>query len=276
MVNGCARRLSRSARLGLPLLLLGMLSGQASAAGKSREQREAQARLACDAGRVEEGVELLAALFHELRHTNYVYNQARCYQQNGRAEQSISRFREYLRVTPEATPETRARVERFIEELQQDHPQRGPAATTPLAATPPPPQVLDQTPRSLAPAPRSRGLTISAIALGGVGLLGIAGGVVSGLQVRALEHDVQNARPGQFDVDQLADEREKAHRYQTLQWVGYGVGGAALTAAAVCLLLRDNDGDRTNESALSLRITTMTRGGASSPSQASLTLAGRF
>src|SRR4051812_26823182 len=65
---------------------------------RTREQREADARKACAAGHVEEGIEILADLYAGYSHPNYIYNQGRCYQENGKGEQAVARFREYLRV----------------------------------------------------------------------------------------------------------------------------------------------------------------------------------
>jgi tetratricopeptide (TPR) repeat protein len=212
----------------------------AGAAPKSREQRETEARQACAAGRTDEGVEILAELYAANRHPNYIYNQARCYQENGRAEQAIGRFREYLRVASDITPETRERVERFIHELEADHaPRPGPAAPAapalpPPAATPPAPVE----PVVVAPvAARSSSLRAAGLVLGGVGVAALAGGLAAGLEVRALERDVEEARLGAFDTDQLAAHGRKARTYQTLQWVSYGIGGASLVGATVCLVV---------------------------------------
>src|SRR4051794_5725972 len=125
--------------LALAALALVALGGEARGAPRSREQRETEARTACAAGRVEAGIEILAQLLTEYSHPNYIYTQARCYQQNGRAEQAISRFREYLRAVPEIAPEERARVERFIRELESEVPAPAPPATTPATESRPSP-----------------------------------------------------------------------------------------------------------------------------------------
>jgi hypothetical protein len=95
-------------------------TGSGAAAERARARREVAARRACAAGRVEQGIALLAALEKELRHPNYLYNQARCYQQNGRAEPAIARFRDYLRADPAASRDVRRQVERFIRELEAE------------------------------------------------------------------------------------------------------------------------------------------------------------
>src|SRR5688572_12505840 len=186
-------------------------------APKTREQRETEARKACAAGRVEAGIELLAELLTEFSHANYIYNQGRCYQQNGKAEQAISRFKEYLRAAQDISTEERARVERFIKELEAEV-----QAAALLAAPPPPPTATEAAPSvpltssdpgskppvepeppaevsRTEPVARSTSLRTAAIVLGVVAVAGIATGLVSTLQVRSLQNEVETARVGQFD-----------------------------------------------------------------------------
>src|SRR3954469_10366673 len=123
----------------LAMLATLLAAADAQAAPRTREQRETEARTACAAGRVEAGIEILAQLLTEFGHPNYIYNQARCYQQNGKAEQAISRFREFLRAAQDISPEERGRVERFIKELESELPAATPATATPATEAPPPP-----------------------------------------------------------------------------------------------------------------------------------------
>src|SRR5689334_17575967 len=97
----------------LPLALGALMLLSAGGARAEEESRQVKAKRACAAGRVEEGVELLAALYAESGDVNYVYNQGRCYQQNGRGDQALNRFREYLRRATNATPEERREVQGF-------------------------------------------------------------------------------------------------------------------------------------------------------------------
>lgn len=234
----------------------------AQAAPKPREQREAEARRACAAGRVEAGIEILAELLTEFSHPNYIYNQGRCYQQNGKAEQAIVRFKEYLRAAQNITPEERVRVQRFIEELDAELQAAAPAAATPPTATgavaAPPPASGEGAVRSateavpgadvsrteVPPPQQSRtrggGLRTAAIALGVAGGVGLGTGIVSGLQVRSLSNEVNDADAGRFNTVTLAQQQEKAQRFETLQWIGYGVGAAAVAGAVICVMMDSN------------------------------------
>jgi hypothetical protein len=259
---------------------------RAQAAPKTREQREADARKACAAGRVEAGIEVLAELLTEYSHPNYIYNQGRCYQQNGRAEQAISRFKEYLRAAQDISADERERVERFIKELEAEVQASAPSVPPPPppvtgTETPPPPVAGEPSAKPAATPPpvelsrkpppeRSGTLRTAAIALGVVGLAGVATGVVSTLQVRSLETEVETARIGQFNGVKLSQQQEKARRFETLQWIGYGVGAAAVAGAVVCLIM--DSGAPAAEASRGVRLA----GTIGPDGQPRLVLSGRF
>ena len=68
-----------------------MLIGAANArAADTREAREREARKACFTGNVDRGVEILVDLYGETGHPNYIYNQARCFERNGKYDQARS------------------------------------------------------------------------------------------------------------------------------------------------------------------------------------------
>jgi hypothetical protein len=274
------------------LLALAALDGRgAHAAGKSREQREAEARKHCTAGRVEAGIEILAELYTQYNHPNYIYNQGRCYQQNGRAEQAITRFKEYLRAASEATPKERARVEQFIRELEAELPAPAPApaprAAEPPAPAPPAPVTEPARPERLPalppPAPpgvaqpatsgpaSSHHLRTAGIALGVTALAGVTLGVVSSLQVRALSREVETAKIGGLTGPRLTENEKKGERFETLQWVGYGIGAAAGVGAIVCLVMDVQASDAGERAGRPRLIATVGPGGA-----AGVLVAGRF
>src|SRR6185295_18592 len=101
------------------------------------EARELQAKKACLASRPDRGIELLAELYAETNDATYIYNQARCYQQNGRAQDAATRFREYLRKSPNVDPTEKAQVQGFIAELDAQARQSPPVAA-PRAPAPDP------------------------------------------------------------------------------------------------------------------------------------------
>jgi hypothetical protein len=82
------------------------------------ETRATEARKDCLSGKYELGITILAELFAETKQSTYVYNQARCYEQNGRPADAINRFREYLRIEKNISPGDKAEVDRHIAECQ--------------------------------------------------------------------------------------------------------------------------------------------------------------
>jgi tetratricopeptide (TPR) repeat protein len=89
-----------------------------AAFGQRQNPREIQARKDCSTGSYVSGTALLAELYAETGDENFVFNQARCYQQNGRPDEAIERFREYLRIARYPSPDETTKVERHIAECK--------------------------------------------------------------------------------------------------------------------------------------------------------------
>ena len=69
-----------------------------AAQAREADAKERAARTACLAGDYVKGIALLSELYVSTTAPVYIYNQGRCFEQNHRYEDAISRFREYLRV----------------------------------------------------------------------------------------------------------------------------------------------------------------------------------
>jgi hypothetical protein len=211
-----------SALLPLCALLLAVPAAQA----QETNLRASRARQACQAGNTQEGVALLAELFTETRDPNYIYNQGRCFERNGKHVEALLSFREYLRIAGDLPAAEKADVERHIAELQ--------AASA--AQEPPPPPVAEKaaaTEVELPKTPAARqgtGLRTAGIVTASVGMAAVVAGVVFGLSARSIEKDVTSDNSRQT-YDRNKDDR--GHLYAKLQWVGYGVGGAALAGGAL-------------------------------------------
>jgi tetratricopeptide (TPR) repeat protein len=202
------------------------------------DPRPVEAKTACASGRIDEGIEILARLFAEANEPIWVFNQGRCYEQNGRTEAAILRFREFLRLArAQPADEQRAEAIRAAEEhlaaLEKD--QHGAAAPAPaplaLAAT-----IVDEG----AEQRERRAARYRAGALGCAALTaaGVATAVVFGLKTRAEERAVRaKVDGGGILQSELTARRTAGERDETLQWVGYGVAGTSLITGAVLLLL---------------------------------------
>src|SRR3982751_1037760 len=104
----------------IPVAVTGlMMAGAVTAsAAESREVREREARKACFTGNVERGVEILVDLYVETQHPNYIYNQARCFERNGKYDQAVLSYEDYLRKATNLGEAERAQVEKSIVELR--------------------------------------------------------------------------------------------------------------------------------------------------------------
>lgn len=224
------------------------------AAGK--EAKERTARKACLSGNYAKGVEILSDLFIDTKDVNYIFNQARCFEQNSHCAEAVSRFREYMRKATSLSPEDKADVEKHISDCQalineKTEPARDSAVALPpapgapsAAPNPPPAAVLPAPPAEVAEASAAppaanpgRGLRIAGIACGVVGLGSVGTAIYYYTQAKSYSDKVS----GQT-IPNPSDESAGKHA-QTMQWVLYGAGGAAIATGAVLYVLGWQAGD---------------------------------
>jgi len=140
----------------------GLLIAASNAMGANVESKERAAKKACLVGDVEKGVGMLADLYVDTNDPVYLYNQGRCFEQNGKNAQAVLRFKEYLRKAKKLPQtETDAVLEK-ISELQgtagqhEGQPVPVPAAQPSAAAAPAAPAAAAIPPSAavaIAPAP---------------------------------------------------------------------------------------------------------------------------
>jgi hypothetical protein len=225
------------------VILIVLAAPLARAAGT--EAKERAARKACLSGDYAKGVEILSDLFIDTKDSTHIFNQARCFEQNSRFEEAISRFREYLRKATTISPDDKADAEKHITDCQAllgqksaPEPKAEPAAAAPSAPIPPPVAVLP-----VAPAPEQvaaanetsspgRGLRIAGIACGVVGVASVGAGVYYYTQARSYSDKVSRQGLNPIPADQSAGKHA-----QTMQWVFYGAGAAAIATGTVLYVL---------------------------------------
>jgi len=202
-------------------------SSQARAAGDDDgKSKEWAARKACLAGDPAKGVELLAELFIDTRDATHIYNQARCFEQNHRYEDAISRYREFLKKSQDLSENDRADVQKQIAECQR-YLQPGTVATPPTSATATPVADVTQSRPAATETQDGRGLRIAGIASGAVGLVAIGTAIYFYARAASLSDKItasKNSSASDFAAGKSAE---------TMQWVFYSVGGAALATGAV-------------------------------------------
>ena len=202
----------------------------------SRAAKEKAAKKACATGDYAKGVDLLADLYVESNNLLWVYNQGRCYQQNNRWEQAISRFREYLRKAKDISESDRAETERQIADCELSMGKTSQVAPPPVAAPAPLPVARPETQASDAPAssvsikpepsPSDRssgkGLRVAGIVSAAVGVAALGTGV--GLALKA---------NGLSTTDYSRSREDQRASLKAWSMVGYGVGAAAIVTGVV-------------------------------------------
>jgi hypothetical protein len=138
------------------ILILSASGAKAAGDNKTVDSKERAAKKACLVGNVEEGIGILADLYIDTNDPTFIYNQGRCFEQNGQNEQAVLRFKEYLRKAKKLKPADSNAIQKKIDDLQagnhESNPVPAPApapqpiplpntalsAPSPTAAPPPP------------------------------------------------------------------------------------------------------------------------------------------
>jgi hypothetical protein len=194
------------------------------------------------AGDYARGVRLLSELFVSTKMPTFIYNQARCFEQNRRYEDAISRFREYLRVAKDISGIELADTNKHIAEceglLAAERPSPVPASpvaqpvpASPVAQPVPATEAGSVAVRQPPPAAGSSGLRTGGIATASVGGAALIAGIVFNLKSNSLARDIK--KTDGFTSDKESDRKT----YATLGWVGYGVGATCIATGAILYLL---------------------------------------
>ncbi len=226
-------------------VLVALATTPALAANKHTQERAA--RKACLGGDYNKGVNILADLFIDTKDPTYIFNQGRCFEQNHRYEDAISRFEEYLRV-PDAKLDAadRASAEKHISDckdrLPPDQSSKSQASAPQPFIPPPPPPAAPPEPTSIpepstsiaaqpeaqpAPTHGGSGLRVAGIVTASVGVAAVAAGVVFNLMSNSIINQWETS------VSYSAAKDSESKTYRTMAWVGYGVGAACIATGAI-------------------------------------------
>ncbi len=212
------------------------------------DKRELEARADFAAGRYQKAVDTFAQLVADTGDPLYLRNIGRCYQKMKHAQEAIDSFQEYLLKGKNLSKSERSEIEGYIKEMQalkaSEAPPPAPPVLTPPpgpATTPAPPPAAVAPPPALpteplAPMPPSappstsdgHGWRIAGIATAAGGVALIAAGIAFGAAAQSAADDVGKKYNSSTD--------SAGKRDATLQWVGYGVGAAALAAGTLLYL----------------------------------------
>jgi hypothetical protein len=211
------------------LLACAGLSRTARAADSPDDKRPTTALAACASGDVAKGISILGELYAETRNPAYVFNQGRCYQKNNKLEEARGSFTEYLRIGTAEPPEDIRRAEGFIKELDESLERQRANQPTPIIVTP-----VQGGER------RARVLRTTSIILAGLGVAAIGAGAYLSYKVKWTNDQFDKMFANQaYVTDEPALQKlvSNGKSYETWQWVGYGVGIAALAGAVTTFVL---------------------------------------
>jgi hypothetical protein len=240
-----------------------LLATSVQAGGKDM-QRERAARKACLAGDYAKGVSILSDLFLDTKNSTHIYNQARCLEQNGRFEDSVFHFQEYLRVGTNLSDAEKAEAQKHIMDCQNQLAKRNgqPASGTPVPSAavapafvqeqarsttvgePTPPSILVQKNRTPVADSGSR-IRTAGIVTAGVGGAALLAGVVLNLKANSIASSYQDS--GGYTQNKESDRKT----YETFAWVGYGLGAACVATGAV-IYLYGRKGSESDSSSVAL------------------------
>jgi hypothetical protein len=213
----------------------------------SRHAQERAARKACLTGDYAKGVSILSDLFLDTKNPTYIFNQGRCFEQNRKYEDAIARFEEYLR-TPDSvlSRDDRKAAEKHIANckgiLVQERASSS-ATTAPEPITPPlplpPAPTAESTPEPSTPivvepqpqpaATHGRGrLRTAGIVTASVGVAALVAAVVLNVKANSIVNEIETTDNG-YSPARINDRKT----YETLSWVGYGVGAACVATGAI-------------------------------------------
>jgi len=228
------------------------LFAPAFAQAASRQAQERAARKSCLSGDYAKGVSILSDLFIDTKDSTYIFNQARCFEQNRRYEEALARFQEYLRAAPDLDASDKAAAEKHIADCQDLlAKQNGRSADLPAPAaphsvpkqleapplpSPPSPNAAPELVVAVESAPPRNATAGSALRTGGivtasVGGAALIGGLVFNLKANSMAHDLGTY--GGYS-DSKVSQREN---YETASWVGYGLGVACVATGGVLYYL---------------------------------------
>jgi tetratricopeptide (TPR) repeat protein len=100
------------------ILLFAILFAARPGLARESDATERAAKTACLSGDYAKGVAILSELYVSTNNPAFLFNQGRCYEQNHRYEDAISRFQEYLRVGKRLTKADKADAQKHISDCQ--------------------------------------------------------------------------------------------------------------------------------------------------------------
>jgi tetratricopeptide (TPR) repeat protein len=166
-----------------------------------------------------------------------VYNLAQAHRLHGDCAEALDAYKRFVELDPKSPQ--RASAEGFIRDLDPC------PAPTGVMEPPPPPPTLPPSPPSLPPSPphhamvahASSGERVAGIVVAGVGVATAAVGGYFGAQAQSLASQVRTACASGCEYDAVKSKDQQGRSDETLQYVLYATGGAAIVTGAIVFAL---------------------------------------
>jgi len=221
----------------------------------NRDTQERAAKKACLTGDATKGTAILADLYIDSNDPVYLFNQGRCFEQNNRYEEAISRFREYLRKANAASEAEKTDAQKHIDDCEALRGKTGAGSTMNQPVTPSPtptiipesapavsatatrtdPVILVQPALTTEPSSTGSALRTTGVVSAALGGAVLVSAVALNLKANGMVDDLRQ------HYDKADDSSRKS--YKTLSQVGYGVGAALIASGAVLYYLGHSAGD---------------------------------
>jgi hypothetical protein len=203
-----------------------------------QDPRVTTAKTACAAGDVQQGVRLLAEIYTATNDPIWIFNQGRCYHQNNLFAQALARFQEFLRKSSNGPVEDVKDAQNYIKEIEAELHKNDPRAEGPSSGVSGPATITQKVPVQTPNAQEGRGLRYTGIGCMVLGGVGLASGIAFTLLKQKAESDVESqTKSATVPYAAVSGKFSDGKLYANLQWVGYGVGAAALLTGGVLYYL---------------------------------------
>ncbi len=167
-----------------------------------------------------------------------VYNLAQAHRLHGDCAEALDAYKRFIALDPKSPQRTSA--EGFIRDLDPC-----PAPAGVVEPPPPPPTLPPLPPPSLPPSPphhvavahASTGERVAGIVVAGVGVATAAVGGYFGAQAQSLASQVRAACASGCEYDTVKSKDQQGRSDETLQYVLYAAGGAAIVTGAIVFAL---------------------------------------
>ena len=179
---------------------------------------------------------------YELSHLpGLVFNLAQAHRLRGECTKAVEQYRKFIELDPSSSQ--RATAEALIKELEPCKDAPPPVVHHDVTPPPPPPKIVAP-PIVIADhvdVDRGHGKRVASVVVGIGGVVALGAGVFFGNRAQSIASEVNATCAAGCAWKDVESKDSDGRTAVTLQWVGYGVGAAALVTSGVLYYLGAHD-----------------------------------